>query len=63
MIHVLWCPGWTRLAPRLLSACEKYCHNGGMAFAHEYGSGEFGSQSRQACRPEGSMNGITGPHR
>jgi hypothetical protein len=30
MIRALWGPGWTRLALNV----TKYCHNGGMAFAH-----------------------------
>jgi hypothetical protein len=33
VIRALWGPGWTRLP---VHGGNKYCHNGGMVFAHEY---------------------------
>ena len=37
--RALWGPQWTRLAKH-----GKYCHNGGMAFAHQHRSGWLGVQ-------------------
>jgi hypothetical protein len=44
----------------LLSRGEKYCHNGGMAFAPHHRAG-YRDRRRRGARPEGSMNGILAP--
>jgi hypothetical protein len=51
VIRALWGPPWTRLPfPREY----KYCQNGGMAFAREYGGGSGSKNAMMApsCCPQ-----------
>jgi hypothetical protein len=51
MIHVLWCPEWTRLP---FHGGHKYGHNGDMPFARDYGGGSGSKNAMMApsCGPQ-----------